>query len=546
MRTEAELKVAGKVVPVSNLQKVLYPKVGFTKADVINYYIKVSAALLPHLKNRPLTLKRYPNGVEAPFFYEKECPAHRPKWVRTTAVTRTHENSHINFCVVNDLPTLVWTANLADLELHTSLAKAGKVDCPTMVVFDLDPGPPANVLQCASVALRLKDLLGSLKLECFAKSSGSKGLQVYLPLNSSATYEQTKPFAKAIAETLEKRYPQEIVSSMSKNLRAGKVFIDWSQNDDHKTTICVYSLRAKEKPYVSAPLSWAEVRDGLEKKRVDQFFLEPDQVIERVKQLGDLFAPVLSLKQKIPAQHAKALETWPGPAVKPTKSARAAASSSKDDLSLRKYNAKRDFKKTAEPVGQPTGRQARAGELLFVIQKHAASRLHYDFRLEMAGVLKSWAVPKGIPTKKGEKNLAVHVEDHPLDYARFEGTIPQGQYGGGTVMVWDLGTYAVYGDDPLGALRDGKIHFSLHGKKLDGDWTLIKFRHSREGEKDQWLLLKSDADVPPISTKEDDRSALTSRSMAQIAEDNDAQWKSNREPGRVNKDGRLRRNQFVS
>src|SRR5688572_11037310 len=310
MRTEAELKVAGRSVPVSNLEKVLYPKAGFTKGDVIHYYIRISDALLPHLKDRPLTLKRYPDGVEAPFFYEKECPSHRPKWVKTTAVPRRREDTKINFCLVNDLPTLVWTANLADLELHTMLATAGKIERPTMVVFDLDPGPPANVVHCARVSLQLKSLLEAVALQAFVKSSGSKGLQLYVPLNTAVTYEQTKPFAKAIAETLEKKFPDQVVSNMAKNLRTGKVFIDWSQNDDHKTTICAYSLRARERPYVSAPLTWAEVEEGARKEDVDLFFLEPDEVVGRYQKDGDLFAGVLDLKQKLPANYGDLLAAW--------------------------------------------------------------------------------------------------------------------------------------------------------------------------------------------------------------------------------------------
>ena len=531
MRTEAELKVAGKTVPVSNLDKVLYPQAGFTKGDVINYYIQISAVLLPHLKDRPLTLKRYPNGVEAAFFYEKECPSHRPPWVSTTAVARTRDNSKINFCLVNDLPTLVWTANLADLELHTMLAKAGHIDRPTMIVFDLDPGPPANVLLCARVGLRLRDLLAALKLQSFIKSSGSKGLQLYVPLNSPVTYDETKPFAKLLAESLEKKYPGEIVSNMSKALRTGKVFIDWSQNDDHKTTICVYSLRAKERPFVSAPLSWDEVERSLEKEDVNEFFLSPEQVVARARAGGDLFEPVLRLKQKLPARPGPVIDAWLAKQSGDLAPAEPKRTAKKTNSSLKKYQAKRHFEITAEPAGESASAPSPGKKLMFVIQKHDASRLHYDFRLEMDGVLKSWAVPKGIPTTKGAKNLAVHVEDHPMDYARFEGTIPQGQYGGGTVMVWDIGTYSVYGDDPIGALRSGKIHFTLRGKKLQGDWTLIRFRQTAGDEKDQWLLLKSDADAAPVSSRSDDQSVLTSRSMAQIAHENDAQWHSNREPG---------------
>jgi bifunctional non-homologous end joining protein LigD len=300
MRKQTELVVEGKRLQVSNLEKVLYPKAGFTKGEIIHYYIQIAPVLLPHLKNRPLTLKRYPNGVEQPFFYEKNCPVHRPGWVRTTSVRRRSSDDEILFCMANDLPTLVWAANLADLELHTSLARAPKVESPTMVVFDLDPGPPATVLQCAQVALWLRELLGELKLESFPKTSGSKGLQIYVPLNTPSSYDQTKPFAKAIAEQLENSHRELIVSKMAKQLRRGKVFVDWSQNDFHKTTVCVYSLRARESPTVSTPVTWAEVESAWKQQDASGLSFESRQVVERAKAEGDLFEPVLKLKQRLP------------------------------------------------------------------------------------------------------------------------------------------------------------------------------------------------------------------------------------------------------
>jgi len=292
--------VNGQSVPVSNLDKIFYPAVGFTKGQVIDYYIRVSPALLPHLKDRPLTLKRYPDGVEGGFFYEKRCPPYRPKWVQTIPVWSDRKEGEIHFCAANDLPTLVWAANLGDLELHTSLAKGKKIDEPTMMVFDLDPGPPANIIDCSKAAFWLKEKLDQAGLQSFPKTSGSKGLQLYVPLNTATSYEVTKPYAQALAQALEREHPEAIVSRMEKRLRAGKVFVDWSQNDRHKTTVCVYSLRAKEKPSVSTPVTWEEVANALKKADPGKLTFLSGEVLKRVEEQGDLFEPVLKLKQRIP------------------------------------------------------------------------------------------------------------------------------------------------------------------------------------------------------------------------------------------------------
>lgn len=296
-RKQSELDVDGVRVPVSNLDKVMYPKTGFTKGDVINYYIQVAPYLLPHIQDRAVSLKRYPDGVEGFFFYEKQCPSHAPDWVKTTRVPK--EDGVIDYCVIADLPTLVWVSNLANLELHTFLHRARSRKRPATLAFDLDPGAPADVLTCCQVALDLKALFDSLDLESFPKTSGSKGLQIYVPLNTPVTYERTKTFAKAIAEALEKARPELVVSKMLKKLRQGKVLVDWSQNDDHKTTANVYSLRAKERPTVSTPLTWDEVKSAVKRNKAPVF--DANDVIRRLKKHGDLFAPVLTLKQKLPA-----------------------------------------------------------------------------------------------------------------------------------------------------------------------------------------------------------------------------------------------------
>jgi len=301
MGAKQEVKIGRRRLGLSNLDKVLYPKSGFTKGDVIDYYVNMAPVILPHLKDRPLTLKRYPNGVEGSFFYEKQCPSHRPDWIKTAAIWSRHREKEIRFCVINSVEALAWTANLADLELHPSLAKAADIQRPTVLAFDLDPGEGTDVLDCAQVGVWLREMLEHLQLKSFIKTSGSKGLQLYVPLNTPVTYDETKPFAHAMAQILEKEHPKRIVSKMAKNLRRGKVFIDWSQNDEHKTTVGVYSLRAKDRPTVSTPVHWEEIESALAKKRADLLVFEADEVRRRVEKEGDLFEPVLRLKQKLPA-----------------------------------------------------------------------------------------------------------------------------------------------------------------------------------------------------------------------------------------------------
>ncbi len=290
-----EVLTGGRRLRLSNWDKILYPATGFTKGDLIAYYARIAPAVLPHLQGRPLTLKRYPNGVEEQFFYEKQSPSHRPEWVQTERI------GQVNYTLAQDQPTLVWLANLADIELHTSLSLAERPERPTMLVFDLDPGAPATIVECCQVALVLQGLFEQLGLTTVAKSSGSKGLQVYLPLNTDVDYRRTKPFARRIAELLEQRLPELVVSRMTKRLRPGKVLVDWSQNDAHKTTVTVYSVRARERPTVSTPVSWEEVRTCLEGRDPDLLVFETEQVLERVGESGDLFAPVLSVKQELPA-----------------------------------------------------------------------------------------------------------------------------------------------------------------------------------------------------------------------------------------------------
>jgi bifunctional non-homologous end joining protein LigD len=297
------LDVEGRSVAITNPDKPLYPS-GFTKGQVIDYYIRVADFLLPHIRRRPVTLKRYPNGTAAPHFYEKNAPRFTPSWVETFAVPRRAGGRAIQYVLLNDLPSLVWSANLANLEIHPFLARAPEMERPCSLVFDLDPGAPADVLACAEIAFLLKETLERVGLQSFAKVSGSKGMQVYAPLNTAVTYAETRPFARSIAEAMAREHSERVVSEMAKAVRPGKVFIDWSQNSDFKTTIAVYSLRANAvEPFVSLPFSWDELRRAIRKKNAGTLFLGPDAALRRLKKTGDFFQPVLELKQRLPGAH---------------------------------------------------------------------------------------------------------------------------------------------------------------------------------------------------------------------------------------------------
>ncbi len=284
----------------------MYPS-GFTKGQVIDYYIRIGGYLLPHIQQHPITLKRYPNGTAASHFYEKDAPRFTPAWIKRFAVKRRGGGTDIHYVLLNDLASLVWSSNLANLEIHPFLARAPEIQRPCWVVFDLDPGEGADVLTCVDVAFRLKDALETRGLQSFAKVSGSKGIQVYAPLNRRNTYAETQPFARELAEELEREQPELVVSGMAKKLRPGKVFIDWSQNSDFKTTVAVYSLRAKrERPYASLPFTWEELRRARRKKDPAMLYLEPEAALRRVDKIGDVFQPVLQLKQSLPGRIRKA------------------------------------------------------------------------------------------------------------------------------------------------------------------------------------------------------------------------------------------------
>lgn len=347
-KNETHVDIQGKRLKLSNLDKVMYPEVGFTKGQVMDYYARIAPVLLPHLRGRPLTLKRYPNGVTGMHFYEKNCPEHRPEWVQVAPIWSPGNNKWMNYCLAQDLPTLIWAANLADIELHTSLSMSKDMMRPTFIVFDLDPGAPADIVQCCRVGLWVREVFGRFGLESFAKTSGSKGLQIYVPLNTPVTYDETKPFAHELARVLERQHSELVVSDMKKTLRVGKIFVDWSQNDDYKTTVCAYSLRAKSRPTVSTPVHWEEVERCLKKEDASLLTFSSDDVLARVEKFGDIFAPVLKIRQKLPK-----LEELTALAPPAAGAVRAPVST--------KLNRTRSAKERSQAMSKPGARKRKTG-----------------------------------------------------------------------------------------------------------------------------------------------------------------------------------------
>jgi bifunctional non-homologous end joining protein LigD len=294
------VEMAGRRLPLSNLEKDLYPSYGFTKAQILEYYRAIAPFMLPHLKDRAVTFKRYPEGVEKDYFFEKRCPRYRPAWVKTADIPQD-DGATMTFCVINDLETLIWAENLASLELHVPLARAGTPETPDSMVFDLDPGEPANILDCARVALILRDLLSKIELASYVKTSGQKGLHVFVPLNrKETTFEETKTFSKSVAEIMQKHYPGLVTAKMAKPDRKARVFINWSQNDSSKTMICAYSLRAREKPFVSFPLEWNELENLASQGDPEKLQVINSEAVSKVEKNGDLFREVLAKVQKLP------------------------------------------------------------------------------------------------------------------------------------------------------------------------------------------------------------------------------------------------------
>jgi bifunctional non-homologous end joining protein LigD len=299
--TSGELDLGGRRLSIRNLDRVVFPQAGTTKAELLDYYIRIADVMLPHLRERLLHMHRYPEGVEGPRFWQKGCPEHRPDWMPTAPVWSRDKHANIDFCVVNEVAALLWAVNIGSIELHTSLHLRDDLHRPTVVAFDLDPGEGVGILECCEVALRLRELLAGVGLRSLVKTSGSKGLQLYVPMNGGISYAQTKPASRSIAELLERQTPDAVVSRMAKALRRGKVLVDWSQNTEHKSMVCAYSVRAKRRPTVSTPLAWEEVEQAVDSGDGSLLVFEMAEALDRVAEHGDLFAPVLTMRQALPA-----------------------------------------------------------------------------------------------------------------------------------------------------------------------------------------------------------------------------------------------------
>jgi DNA ligase D-like protein (predicted polymerase)/DNA ligase D-like protein (predicted ligase)/DNA ligase D-like protein (predicted 3'-phosphoesterase) len=424
-------------VRLTNPDKVLYPATGTTKAEVFEYYVAIADVMVPHIAGRPVTRKRWPNGVDAADFFEKQLASSAPDWLHRGTIS--HKSGTTTYPVIDTREGLAWIAQQAALEVHVPQWRFvdGEPGPATRIVFDLDPGEGVTMPQLCEVASAVRELMTDIGLDTYPVTSGSKGIHLYAPLADPISSRGASVLAKRIAQQLEKSMPKLVTATMTKSVRTGKVFLDWSQNSSAKTTIAPYSMRGREHPTVAAPRTWDELEDP------DVRQLRFDEVLTRVERDGDLIAPIdenVSLPDK-----------------------------------LTTYRRMRDPGKTPEPVPQTA--PATGNDDTFVIQEHHARRLHYDFRLERNGVLVSWAVPKNLPETPSVNHLAVHTEDHPLEYATFEGKIPRGEYGGGDVIVWDSGTYETekFRDNaPDGPAKGGEVIVTLHGSKIEGRYALIQ------------------------------------------------------------------------
>ncbi|WP_069162199.1 ATP-dependent DNA ligase [Nocardia altamirensis] len=442
----ARRSFGGIEVELSNLDKVLYPATGTTKGEVIAYYSAIAPAMLPHIVQRPVTRKRWPNGVDEPSFFEKNLAAHAPSWLARHTIQ--HSDRKVTYPVIDNEAGLAWLGQQASLEVHVPQWRfdGDEVGPATRLVFDLDPGPGADLADCAQVALAVRDMVEGIGLRAFPVTSGSKGIHLYVPLDRELSSGGASTVAKQVATNLEKLHPDLVTATMAKVVRKGKIFLDWSQNNPAKTTIAPYSMRGREQPNAAAPRTWKEI-ENRKKLRHLRF----DEVLARWRADGDLLAeldPPLASGSK------------------------ASAESGADALA--KYRSMRDPARTPEPV--PADRPVPTDGNRYVVQEHHARRLHWDVRLERGGVLVSWAVPKGPPTSSDQNRLAVHTEDHPLEYLDFHGAIPRGEYGAGEMTIWDSGTYETE------KWRDDEVIVEFHGQRLNGRYALIQTNGN------QWLM----------------------------------------------------------
>ena len=502
MATSQTVTVEGHRLQLSNLDKVLYPATGTTKGEVIDYLARIAPVLIPHARHRPATRKRWPNGVAGEVFFQKNADSSTPSWVRTRRIQ--HKSSANDYVLVDDLATLTWLGQTATLEIHVPQWRFGRTGAhlpPDRLVLDLDPGEGAGLPQCAEVARLARTILQGMGLEPMPVTSGSKGIHLYAALDGQQDTRHVSDVAHELARYLEAEHPDLVVSDMKKTLRGGKVLVDWSQNNGNKTTITPYSLRGRDHPTVAAPRTWVELEDP------DLRHLMYTEVLERVERDGDLLAGLA-------AGHLSQLEPTPAHLAR-----------------LEAYNAKRNHTKTPEPFDE--GDPHPDGPPTFVIQEHHARRLHYDFRLEREGVLVSWALPKGEPTDPKQNHLAVQTEDHPLAYGGFEGTIPQGEYGGGAVTIWDRGTYE------LEKWRDSEVIVTLHSERR-GARRLALIRTGKGDDENTWLIHRTKEQpsgepaapparaatvtVPLSPMLASSATALERRTLVEDGAGGDAQW----------------------
>ncbi|MBF6190640.1 ATP-dependent DNA ligase [Nocardia implantans] len=438
----ARREFGGIEVELSNLEKVLYPATGTTKGAVIAYYSAIAPAMLPHIAGRAVTRKRWPNGVDEPSFFEKNLPSHAPSWIERR--TLRHSDRKVVYPLIDSEAGLAWLAQQAALEVHVPQWRfdGDGMGPATRLVFDLDPGPGAGLAECAEVALAVREMVEGIGLHAYPVTSGSKGIHLYVPLDRVLSSDGASTVAKQVATNLQRLHPALVTATMAKAARGGKVFLDWSQNNPAKTTIAPYSMRGRAEPNVAAPRTWKEI-ENRKKLRHLRF----DEVLARYRSDGDLLAEL-------------------DPPLAPDDSSAPDA--------LTKYRSMRDPSRTPEPV--PAQSPAPGENNRYVVQEHHARRLHWDVRLERDGVLVSWAVPKGPPTSPDQNRLAVHTEDHPMEYLDFHGAIPKGEYGGGEMTIWDSGTYETE------KWRDDEVIVQFHGKRLNGRYALIQTNGN------QWLM----------------------------------------------------------
>ncbi|RAN76752.1 ATP-dependent DNA ligase [Bacillus sp. SRB_336] len=499
-----DVTIDGRRLTLTNLDKVLYPETGTTKADVLEYYTKVAPYLIAGAHDRPVTRKRWVHGVGTAaepgmMFFQKNLDDSTPGWVpRATLKHKDHSN---DYPLVNDLATLTWLGQIATLEIHVPQWRfddQGRPANPDRLVLDLDPGDGVGLAECAEVARLARAILADMDLDPVPVTSGSKGIHLYAALDGKQTSDQVSDVAHELARALESDHPDLVVSRMRKDLRAGKVLVDWSQNNANKTTVAPYSLRGRSRPWVAAPRTWRD----LASPSLAQ--LDHKEVLKRVARRGDPLA-ALTAGSREASDGGPAAPDDGGRGGAGSGGRRGRAREGNDPLAV--YRAKRDPAKTPEPVPTKPGGGSGDGHS-FVIQEHHARRLHWDFRLEHDGVLASWALPKGVPTDPGKNHLAVQTEDHPLDYGSFEGTIPAGEYGGGEVSIWDSGSYE------LEKWRDGQeIIATLTGRPrggLDGPRRYALIKTSGDGPKSQWLIhLMKDQHVSRSDAQEQSGVAYT-------------------------------------